>query len=157
MTVRNHFLVFLLFFACVVVGIDCRGSWNRANQRGLESDATSLLRTIGVQDPQPNCEMVGTTRNGYCLLDLTPREQRLVIEGLGLVRLEDANDLARFGLNSGGCLDSIFQEIRGTLRYAVSGRPESLRLSSGSAFEFLILSHCPSQTQVCLDLGYAYG
>jgi hypothetical protein len=104
--------------------------------------------------------MVGTTRTGYCLFVDHDETVEAMIEAYDLepVALENATIAFIDAELEAGCgsFSSILEGSEGML-YLISGRPLSLRLPNGSAFEYLLLLYSASSGEACVQVSYAYG
>jgi hypothetical protein len=139
--------------------VGCEPLWNAANRSALESDIRAILKPAGVVPQQLECRMVGATRDGSCSVSLTRAETASAIRALALESMPSSADvpspLARLAARAGpSCAAG---EPTSLATYGLSGRPKSLRLPSGSAFEYLLLTINKSTGQACLQVSYAYG
>jgi hypothetical protein len=137
----------------------CEPLWNAVNRSALKSDIRAILKPAGVVPQQLECRMVDSTRAGSCSVSLTQAETDAVIRALALERVPASanvsSPLARLVVHAGqSCAAG---EPKPLAIYGLSGRPKSLRLSSGSAFEYLLLTINKSTGQACLRVSYAYG
>jgi hypothetical protein len=145
-------LIALLVAASLAAG--CDTAWNWANRGGLRRDVEALFRRHGVAVAGPVCTMVGTSRTGACVLrapvDALPR----LVRGLGL-REAGPDDGAVAGWErEGGCRTTV---SGATKVYRSGRRPPELRLSTGSAFEYLLVYQEEQSERLCVQVSYAYG
>lgn len=141
----------------------CNPLWNQANRSGLESDVVELLeRGYGV-DARPECRMVGRTRTGTCILSTSADQVTRLVDSLDLQEITSPPDPGQTSTISlleaeGGCVSRPAFDDRETseVYYEIDGRSK-LRLSSGRAFEYLLLYHRPETAELCIQVSYAYG
>lgn len=144
--------------ACLLL-VGCDSFWNAVNRSGLEADVRELLKTAAVVPQHLDCHMVGSTRDGTCSLRLSPSETESVIRALALENIfpssETPSPLARLVARADpGCVVGASASLEA---FGIAGRPNALRLPSGSAFEYLILTINKSTGQACVLVSYAYG
>jgi hypothetical protein len=100
--------------------------------------------------------MEGTTRDASCTFRATAAEVDALSRGLNLASVSSGADsrspLARLVARAPGRCGAGALSASG-----VAGRPASLRLKSGRAFEFLVLFRGPGADEACLFLSYSYG
>jgi len=135
-----------LFLALALSTAGCEGLWNAANRRGAEKDAATLLARHGVVVKDLACRMEGTTRAASCTGLLGPGEAEKAAAALGLGLLDDRT----LGRGDVGCIG--FPWRRG-----LWGRPASLRLEGGTAFDWFVLGLDPATGKACLAFSYSYG
>jgi hypothetical protein len=145
-------LVFLLLTGC-------ESLWNLTNRSGLEADVRALLKTAAVEPQYLDCRMVGTTRKAACSLRLSPRQTSSVIRTLALESIptssENSSPQAQLiALADPSCVAELSRPI---VRFGLGNRPNSLRLSSGTAFDYLLLTINTSTGQACVQISYSYG
>lgn len=137
----------------------CESQWNAVNRSVLETDIRAILKTAAVVPQQLECRMVGSTRDGSCSVSMTQSETDSVIRALALDSVPSSADvpspLARLVARAGP--SCAVGEPMSLATYGLSGRPKSLWLPSGSAFEYLLLTIHKSTGQACLQVSYAYG
>ncbi|MBK9063207.1 MAG: hypothetical protein IPL89_08430 [Acidobacteria bacterium] len=136
--------------------VGCARAWDFGNRAGLLSDVTALLAAHGVTPRNLDCRMEGTTRDASCSFRAPAAEVEALARALALEQVDLAADsrspLFRLvALAPGRC------GARGVPASGAAGRPASLRLKSGRAFEFLVLFHADGAEEACLFLSYAYG
>ena len=126
----------------------CGSLWDRANQGAARRDIHALLRIAGVETEVRERHLIGTTRNGYCEVKITP-EQVTVLK-------------ARFGLEAaagtrleGGC--KMLAACTGARIWRTGARTDALRLPDGTAFVFLEMFQAADSSGVCVQFSYAYG
>jgi hypothetical protein len=139
--------------------IGCEPLWTAANRSGLESDVRHILKTAAVVPQHLECRMVGSTRSGSCSLRMSPTETASVIRNLALESIHSSSDtpspLARLIAHAGpSCVANASVPLAA---FGIAGRPTSLRLPSGSAFEYLLLTINQSTGQACVQVCYSYG
>ncbi len=146
-----------------VLAASCSSLWNWGNRGALISGMVEVLRPIGVTADNLECQMIGDTRSGYCLLDTTPNMLATLATSLGLdYRVANPDDPLTLPpiVDSGkaGCLSAeVFGNVRGLPAYWLGGRPKQLELSSGGQFEYLMLIFNPASGRSCIQVSYAYG
>ena len=161
---RGEFMIIrraTLVLAFITVTITACGSlWSRANVGALEADVQTLFEQSGIQVSLQNCSMVGSTRTGFCRFDNHGGMAEAVIKDFGLepVLFENATIAFIDAEFEAGCgsYPSILEGSEGKL-FLISGRPQSLRLPNGSAFEYMLLIYSVSSGDACLQVSYAYG
>ena len=141
----------------------CSSLWNVATRDLLRSGMVEVLSPIGTTADDLECEMIGSTRSGYCLLETTPEMVMTIATSLALdyrvANPDDPHTLPPIaGEGKTGCLSSeVFGEIRGLPAYWIAGRPEQLQVSGGGQFEYMLLLFNPGTGQSCIQVSYAYG
>ena len=148
----------LCALACLLP-IGCGPLWNAANRSGLEADVRELLKRAAVVPQHLECRMVGSTRAAACSLSMSPTETASVIRTLALESIhpssEASSPLARLIAHAGpSCVAGTSAQLAA---FGIAGRPSSLRLPGGSAFEYLILTINASTGQACVQVSYSYG
>jgi hypothetical protein len=144
--------------ACLCL-IGCEPVWDAANRPGLESDIRALLKTAAVEAPHLQCRMAGATRDGSCALRLSPSDTEAVIRTFALESVRPSTEpsvpLAQLIAQAG---PSCVVHASGPLAtFGRGGRPDALRLASGAAFEYLLLTINESTGEACVQVSYAYG
>mgnify|MGYP000901144348 CR=1 FL=1 len=139
--------------------IGCEPLWSAANRSRLEADVRHILKTAAVMPQHLECRMVGTTRNASCSLRMTPTETASVIRTFALASIHSSSEspspLARLVAHAGpSCVASASVPLAA---FGIAGRPTSLRLPSGSAFEYLLLTINESTGEACVQVSYSYG
>lgn len=147
-----------LALACVLL-VGCDSLWNAVNRSGLEDDVRALLKTAAVVPTHLECNTVGSAREGSCSLRMSASEVESVIRVLALENISPSSatpsPLARIvARGAPGCVDGAFASLEA---FGIAGRPSVLRLSGGSAFEFLVLTFNKSTGRACVLVSYAYG
>ncbi len=145
-------LVFLLLTGC-------ESLWDLTNRSGLEADVRALLKSAAVEPQHLECRMVGTTRKAACSLRLSPPETASVIRALALESIQTSPEIsspqARLIAHAGpSCMADT---SRPSVRFGRGNRPNSLRLPSGTAFDYLLLTVNMSTGQACVQVSYSYG
>jgi hypothetical protein len=143
---------------CLLV-IGCDPLWNAANRAGLESDMRALLKTAAVEPQHLQCRMVGSTRNASCSLRMSPSETASVIRTFALESIHTSSDpsspLAWLIAHAGpSCVAGVSAPLA---TFGLTGRPNALRLPSGAAFEYLLLTINESTGQACVQVSYSSG
>ncbi|WP_216906047.1 hypothetical protein [Synechococcus sp. CCY 0621] len=137
----------------------CESLWTITNRSGLEADVRELLKTAAVEPQHLNCRMVGSTRNAACSLRLSSPEAASVIRALALEGIqassESSSPQARLIAHAGP--SCVADRSRPIVTYGRGNRPTSLRLASGTAFEYLLLTINKSTAQACVQVSYSYG
>lgn len=124
----------------------CEGLWNAANRGGAARDAAALLAPHGLVVKDLACRMEGTTRAATCTGTLSVADAERAAGALGLGTLEER----ALGRGDVGCIELPW-------RRGVWGRPASLRLPHGTAFDWLVLGLDPATGRACLAFSYSYG
>lgn len=137
----------------------CGPLWNAANRSSLTVDVREVLGTAGVVPERLECGMTGTSRQAACPVSLSPAQVESVVRTFALERIdlspESTSPLARLVAGAGtGCVGLSKGSVTA---FGIAGRPKSLRLGSGRAFEYLLLSVVPSTGQACVLVCYSYG
>ena len=152
--------VFLVLCLSAMSIVACSALWSRANVGALQTDAQTLFEQSGIQVSFQNCSMVGTTRTGFCRFFDRNGTVEEMIQAFDLEPVPFENATIAFidaELEAGcGSFPSILEGSEGKL-FLVSGRPQSLRLSNGSSFEYLLLLYSASSGEACVQVSYAYG
>ncbi len=155
--IRKPLLLLAAFLA------SCSSLWNVANRDLLRSGMVEVLSPINVAPEDLDCQMIGSTRSGYCLLATTPEMVMTIATSLALdyrvANPDDPHTLPPIaGEGKMGCLSNeVFGEIRGLPAYWIAGRPEQLQISGGGQFEYMLLLFNPGTGQSCIQVSYAYG
>ena len=146
-----------------VITTACSSLWNWGNRGALISGMVEVLAPIQVVAKDLECQMIGSTRSGYCLLDTTPQMVMTIATTLQLnYRIANPADPLTLPpiVDEGktGCLSpDVFGEVRGLPAYWVAGRPEQLKISGGGQFEYMLLIFNASTGRSCIQVSYAYG
>ena len=146
-----------------VLLVSCASIWNLGNRSSLEADVLDVLRPASKDGLSLECRMIGTTRSGYCLGEISDDEAAAWAQGLALesfrVNLEDAASTPALGVEGPvGCLSvEVFPGVDGLPALWVGGRPPQLALGSGGQFEYLLLIVNAATGQGCVQASYAYG
>jgi hypothetical protein len=141
----------------------CGSLWNMANRDLLRSGMVEVLSPIAVASDDLECQMIGSTRTGYCLLATTPEMVTTIATSLALdYRVANPDDPITLPPIAGegklGCLSSeVFGEVRGLPAYWIAGRPEQLKIKGGGQFEYMLLLFNPATGRSCIQVSYAYG
>jgi hypothetical protein len=157
----KHSLASAVVLAAMLMA--CNFPWNVLNRDSLRADVAEVLALPDVDPLDLSCQMVGTTRTGYCLLTADSAWVEQIAGALALeyrvaslARAETLPPMLSEGLV--GCLASEdFGPVEELPAYWVDGRPPALALGSGGQFEYLLLLHNPATHQVCVQVSYAYG
>jgi len=146
-----------------VITTACSSLWNWGNRDALIGGMVEVLAPIQVVAKDLECQMIGSTRSGYCLLDTTPQMVMTIATTLQLnYRIANPADPLTLPpiVDEGktGCLSpDVFGEVRGLPAYWVAGRPEQLKISGGGQFEYMLLIFNASTGRSCIQVSYAYG
>jgi hypothetical protein len=135
---------------------------NRSDGIDLAIRVRNLVRRSVLLCHSPKhleCRMLGSKRDASCTLQMSPSETASVIRALALKTIrslsEDPSSLARLIADAGpSCVAGSSSELA---IFGIAWRPNSLRLPSGSAFEYLLLTINESTCQACIQVSYAYG
>ena len=157
---RKRTTVFAILFIAGLLISSCSALWNRANVGALQADIESLFGQVDLEIPLQECNMVGSTRTGYCRFRDPDEISVRLIQRLDLapVALENATIAFIDAEFEAGCgsfpwiLDGSSGEF-----YLISGRPQSLSLANGVSFEYLLLVFEESSGEACIQVSYAYG
>lgn len=152
---------FRILSLCTLITLaGCDSAWNRANVGALEADLETLLSVQGIEIAFRNCNMVGTTRTGYCMFTDESDAVRDIIRAFDLQMVPLENATIAFvdeELEAGcGAIPSVLEGSDGVL-HLISGRPQQLRLANGSSFEYMLLLYNAGIGQACIQVSYAYG
>lgn len=142
----------LVLELCVLLG-------GVANISRVEADVSELMQTAAVSPRNLQCGMASSARAATCNASLSPQDVSAIVSALGLKRIYPAEQetgswalhLAKAGP------DCPFKDATKPPTFGVVGRPEVLRLSSGTAFEYLVIAHDAGTGQACIQVGYSYG
>ncbi|MCP9785977.1 hypothetical protein [Cyanobium sp. N5-Cardenillas] len=138
--------------ACLLL-TGCASLWTVTNRSGLEADVRELLKTADVEPQHLDCRMVGTTRMAACSLHLSPPQTASVIRALALENIQTSSETSAPQAGP-----SCVAETSGPIiTFGRGHRPTSLRLASGTAFEYLLLTINKATGQACIQVSYAYG
>lgn len=131
--------------------------WNLANAPGAKADIETVLRdNAGVDLQISNAHMIGATRQACAEVDLSGEKCASIVQRLGLKEFTVADTPVLF--HADGCpLYDKFKNGDPIKAYKIDGRPDSLRLKSGSAFESLYLFYQSETNKCCIVVDYAYG
>jgi hypothetical protein len=144
--------------ACLLL-TGCGPLWNASNRSGLDSDVRQLLKTAAVVPQHLDCRMLGSKRHASCTLQMSPSETASVIRALALKSIhslsEAPSSLAHLIADAGPSY--VAGSSSELAIFGIAGRPNSLRLPSGSAFEYLLLTINESTGQACIQVAYSYG
>lgn len=143
--------------------VSCAFIWNLGNRNSLEADVLEVLHPAPDEGLSLDCRMIGTTRSGYCVGEISQDDARALALAIGLesstldlADLDGVPPLAYEGLV--GCLDpQAFAVVDGVPAYWIAGRPPQLALKSGGQFEYLLLIVNEATGQGCVQVSYAYG
>jgi hypothetical protein len=142
----------------------CSSVWNALNRGSLEADVPEVLARALRDPPQIKCQMIGTTRSGYCTFHQEDAAALAVARAVGLqsgVVDPDGPDEIVLPFALGGMVGCLSSEVLGPVEgqpvYWIAGRPETLSLQSGRQFEYLLLILHPDAGQACVQVSYAYG
>lgn len=137
----------------------CESVWTITNRSGLEADVRELLKPAAVDPQYLDCRMVGTTRKAACTLRLSPPETAAVIRALALESIPTSSEISspQAGLLAHAGPSCVAETSRPIVRFGLGNRPNSLRLSSGTSFDSLLLTINKSTGQACVQVSYSYG
>jgi hypothetical protein len=122
----------------------------------LRSDVVEVLVLTDADQVDLTCTMVGTTRTGYCLFEADAELVERFGTEFALNELEPGASLL-FEAQVGCLTPEALGDVGRLRAQGVSGRPESLVLSDGQQFEYLLLLYDPVTDQVCVQVSYTYG
>lgn len=170
---KKPLILGLVVFLCFIAA-GCNFIWDASNSNSLKKDIVELTSQCKVKISKPDCNMIATSRQGYCKFTSTKKEIMALVNGLKLNK-------ARAGLTADALventdMDSQYdREIWGLeqmlkpfdifkvndktkiIAFLINGRPDQLHLKSGRAFEYLLLYYDAISSQACIFVCYAYG
>ena len=141
----------------------CGQIWSRSTALSLERDLATLLGTPGLSDSAPNCNVLGTTRTGFCVYEATEAELSSIVAQLDLLPFTLEADGSGSSVGpaeevSAGCLDQPgFENPRRVVAFESDRRADTIRLENGVAFEYLLVFFEPVGGGICIQASYAYG
>jgi len=135
----------------------CTPLWNAANRASLHSDVQALLAGAGASPQDLQCRMVATSRDGECHFRAGPQAARSLAQRLSLVPILVSSDTASAALARSVAPAELRAILSQSATFGIAGRPVSLRLGSGSAFEYLFLFQAPDRQTLWIRVSYAYG
>ena len=148
--------------AIATVTLACSWLWNLANRGSLEADVHELIGMDASSLPLA-CQMIGSTRSGTCLGDLTEVQAGEIAARVGLsastVNLQDAATVPPLAYEGEvGCLgQEALPGVDALPVWWIEGRPDALALASGAQFEYLFMVVDPASGVGCIQVSYAYG
>ena len=158
--VKKQFTVMTVVFIIGLLIPSCSSLWNRANVGALQSDLESLFEEMDLEVSLQECNMVGSTRTGYCRFQDKDGISDGMIRGFNLIPVALENVTIAF-------IDAEFEAGCGSFPWIldgssgefhlISGRPQSLNLANGTSFEYLLLVFEDSSGEACIQVSYAYG
>jgi len=154
MSTSTAFMVFLGLGA-----ISC----SRIDVMGLRRDLGDISTRFSVDLKGPQCRMLGHTRTGYCISDISKEAVASLISGLNLSNLNgkadeiNASDVGSLEFDGGCRKEPPFMDITKTEIHWIHNRPDSLRMNNGSAFQYLLLFQNQTTGEVCIQVSYSYG
>jgi len=169
---NKHVTAFLALSLFVMLA-GCNVVWNILNRSSLRQDISGLALLYGVKITNPTCNMIDTSRQGYCIFLASEKEIQALAGGLKLVsvRAEAASNEAVYSTDDNAherAMIYLEQTIKpfeiykvadeaNIRKFFIGGRPSSLHLASGRAFEYLLLYYDPTTLRACIFVCYAYG
>lgn len=169
----DKYMVSFLWLSLLLAITGCNVVWNILNRSSLKQDISELALLHGAKITSSTCNMIDTSRQGYCIFSASEKEIRALADGLKLVHVRAeyvSNDAAYHTDNNTHerALIYLEQTIQPFEIYKVdnktniktffiSGRPAQLRLKSGRAFEYFLLYYDPITLRACIFVCYAYG
>jgi hypothetical protein len=159
---RTARLVAAVLIAAGTAACSGAGAWDRANRDALRRDVVQLFQRHGVT-AAPECHMIGTTRDAYCVfkapadrVDSLVRALKLEAAPTGSAAHEQIELIEM--VSPGGCRATPALADPSKVRaYRSERRPRELALASGGAFEYLVLYQHTDSDDVCVRVSYAYG
>lgn len=141
----------LILWVCTLALVGCASLWSRGNRALLRSDLQALL---GHEVELRDCEMLGTTRTGYCRFEAVGMDLPGIRSNLGLVEVDlgAPDQEAETWLNERACPS--LKEFR---VYRSERRANQLKLANGTAFEYMLLFIPDNGGEACVQVSYAYG
>ena len=121
--------------------------------RTADEDVRDVLAQAGMRNAAPRCRMVNRTRDVTCTLPATEPDIAVLAAAFGLTALPPGPRDGLRGLVAWHC-----PALPGSVKaWGIAGRPASLRLPSGAAFEFLVLHYDQDRQVIGICTSYAYG
>jgi len=161
-----------LFLCAITAG--CNYVWNALNRNALKEDIAELASTCGVKISNPECNMIDTSRRGYCMFNSTEKEIMALVHGLKLNKVRPgltAYDLVK-NADTDIQYDSEIWHLEQILKpfdiykvnnktkinaFFANNRPDQLRLKSSRAFDYLLLYYDSISSRACIFVSYSYG
>jgi len=140
----------------------CSALWNIANRGSLAADVHEAIGTDQASLPL-KCQMIGSTRSGYCRGEFAEDRAQGIAARLGLnastVDLQDTASVPPLAYEGEvGCLDDdVLPAVNGLPAWWIDGRPLVLALASGAQFEYLFVVLDPVSGVGCIQVSYSYG
>ena len=148
--------------AVALITLACSSLWNLANRGSLAADVQEAIGIDRASLPL-RCQMVGSTRSGYCVAGISVDQAEEIATRLGLnastVDLLDTASVPPLAYEGEvGCLgDEALPGVNGLPVWWIGGRPPDLALSSGGQFEYLFLVVDAVSGAGCIQVSYSYG
>jgi hypothetical protein len=148
--------------AIAMTTLACGSLWNLANRGSLAADVHEAIGIDQASLPL-KCQMIGSTRSGYCRGEFAEVQAEGIAARLGLnastVDLQDAASVPPLAYEGEvGCLDEdVLPGVNGLPVWWVDGRPPGLALASGAQFEYLFVVLDPVSGVGCIQVSYSYG
>jgi len=132
------------------------------NTKLLQGHVTAVFDNIGVRGLRITCKMVGTSKVGYCLLRLSPREIVKIRDKLKLAYYDweiigrrGEEEIKRWDAQ-GGCRQVVDVEHRHMYNIYKSKRnAEELKLPNGLQLTYMLIYHHPQRGDGCVQASYA--
>ena len=160
---RTRPMAWIVWLGLAVGLIGCDRLVDLANQPGLSTDLTELLRRSGISEASLRCEMISGTRNARAQLSISPSELNRLIQDVGLLEYQPTGAKRRLPWqlpqSAANCplVRSWVNDVRGVRLYSIADRPETLRFNSGRNFEYMFLFRRESTGEVLGFVCYSYG
>lgn len=137
--------------------VGCERVWDLANRRAATADVRALVAAASIPTETLDCHMVGTTRAVECQLGADPDAVARLVATLALTPVEPGSAVGA----AASARDEAPADLAGGARpvptFGVAGRPATLRLPNGTAFDHLFLFLDTGASTIWLRLTYAYG
>lgn len=152
-------IVSLLCLAMISM-IVCQPAWNRVNQGQLTEDMRTLFQRYGCSGSFRSVQMVGTTRIGRVVINITKDEIDSFIQGLELSLITDRGALPITFIKRVADLEEIGSKgitVSDIKTFGLFGRNKNLRISDHSSFDYIILVYDMKQNIAFIEVEYSYG
>jgi hypothetical protein len=131
------------------------------NRAALDRDIRTLLNKCNVQPKTVVVTISERSRTGLVECSVTADAVTAIVSGLGLKEVTGNTDdrELRFWLEDGRPQfgDRLLAPRQGVRVFRSTRRPQTLRLPSGSSFEYMLLFWDKEKGKALIQLSYAYG
>ncbi len=155
---RKNWLISTLSASVVCLSLcSCATLWNLGNVSSFQTDVENILKNAGVETKITTAHMVDTTRAAVAEFAITADDFKKVVSALQLEKAERIP--SDFKGNDSPILESYLKGGAENIEAysTTTPRPGSLKLSSGSSFEYAVLLYDSRAGKACLLTCYAYG